>query len=164
MSHLKSSDESSAPPRRLGAFICSLALLGLICSGMFHQIVERRVSPILPLSIVAAYFLVSGIIVTVICARLFSQHEFRRLRFDLANLMLLTTLLLLPLAAANALWGVFAVNGDEGAIRERPGIVLATTAGLVFSLYPFVIVMEAVLFWCSATYRWLKKRYLSANV
>ena len=130
-------------PRVAGS--CFLVVMGAL--GIVSVSREQDVSVVLSLTIFAAFLIVSSILITTIVSRIYRQHGISRPNFDLANLILLTILIALPFALANALWDHFQFSGVEK-IQNDKTIVLLVMAGVAaFLLLPVFYITEALLSW-----------------
>ena len=132
---------------RLPRFLGSCFLVGLGFLGIASVSREQSVSAVIPLSSYLAFLVFSSILITTIVARIYRQHEIRRLNFDLANLILLTVLIALPFAVSNALCEQFQLNNIERIGNDKIVVLLMLTGWAAFLLFPVFFITEALLSW-----------------
>ena len=92
--------------------------------------------------------LVSNTILTI--------HKLKKLKFDLASLILLTVLLALPFGLSNTLWEHFMLDYSAEMKDNKTIVLLFLTAAAAFLFLPIFFVTEALLSWCTLaiqTYR-----------
>ena len=119
-----------------------LASLGIVTTSR-----EQGVSATFPLAISATFMIVSALLIMAIVFRLYIQHEVRRIKFDLVNLMLLTVLITLPFAISNAFWQHFQLNQIENLRNHKTSVLLAIAGAGAFLLFPVFLITEAFLSW-----------------
>ena len=83
-------------------FVGSSFIVGLPAIGMYLASVQENISWFWPLAIYAFYILSVGLLLALISARLYRQHQLRKLKIDVASMILVTTLIAIPLGFANA--------------------------------------------------------------
>ena len=125
------------------------ASLGVAIAARFFAIgtegTSREVSPVLVMVGFFGYLIVGAILMATIAARLYSQHKVRELKFDLANIILITTLIALPFGASNAFIETFQPPHDTGPNEYKAqGILMFTTAAAIL-LLPVFFLTEALL-------------------
>lgn len=106
----------------------------------------KKTDWVIPLAVYLGYLTVAGAMLTLIAGRLFRQHEFRKLKLDLATMLLLLTLLSLPLGVANFFVSMIAHQMGE----KQNEITLATIpiiGCLFFQLIPVLLIAEALFAW-----------------
>lgn len=140
--HRKSDDLAN---KRFLRVVASLFLLGAVVYGIVSVARERSVSPQYCVAIFCCYALFSSFLITWIVARLYRQHEFREMKFDLASLILLSVLIALPFAAANIFWDMFRMGQINGISEDKPLFLLLMTSGAAFLLFPIFLLTEALL-------------------
>lgn len=109
---------------------------------------ERKISSVPPGLVYVAYLISSGIIIIWISKRLFDQHQVLRFKFDLANMILATSLFALPFAASNFFLTYFEPTDEEALRAIGPGARIAFTLLLAFLMFPVFFFLEALLIWC----------------
>jgi len=142
-----------ADRNRIPRVVGSSFFLCLSFNGIMLVSREQNISPLLGLVIFSAFLLVSAILMTTIISRLYLQHEIRRLKFDLGNMILLTTLIALPLALSNTLWEIFGLDFVEDIKNHKTAVLLFVTAAGAFLLFPVLFVTEALISWYVLLFR-----------
>lgn len=139
-------------------FIASATLLAF--GGLSLQSVGNAIG-IRSLTTVALYFAylgASACLIAVLAGRLFRQHELRKLRFDIASAIILTTLVALPLGVVSAFQQIAPMTNATLSQADLNGPVsLIISLVLYFLLLPIFIATESVLAWC-VKWRQAKKR------
>ena len=121
-------------------FVISIGLIA-VCAYCVSQ---------LPNSIVSLlYFLVflssSGVLLALISARLYRQHQMEKKSFDIFSLLLGMTLLAVAFGfGSHVAKSIEAIPGND--IRGEEGVVsFFILVGVVFLLYPILIVTERIV-------------------
>ncbi|MDB4766703.1 hypothetical protein OAG71_03335 [bacterium] len=146
---MSNSSDGHRIPRVAGSCI----FIGVASLGIVNTSREQGVSAVFPLTIFAAFLIISSLLIATIVYRLYIQHEVRRIKFDLVNLMLLTVLITLPFAISNALWQHFRVDQVEDLRIYKTTVLLAMTGVGGFLLFPVFLITEALLSWYNLLFR-----------
>jgi hypothetical protein len=132
-------------PRFLGS--CFFISLGFVAIDRASE--EQNVSPTVAAILYLAYLIGCAILITSIISRLYQQHGIRRMRFDLANLILVTTLIALPFAISSTYWELFGLDHIEEIATGKIELLMIGTGVLAFLMFPVFFVIEAILSWAS---------------
>jgi hypothetical protein len=131
-------------PRFLGS--CFWIGLGFAAIETADKPNESRTLAALLYSI---YLISCAILMVAIISRLYRQHEIRRMRFDLANLILVTTLIALPFAISNIFWEMFGLDHVKELANDKTNVLIIGAGILAFLMFPVFFVVEAILSWAS---------------
>lgn len=132
---------------RLTRVAVAVCVLVFVSFWMVAAALMQAVSPILVMVAFLGYLLVGAILIAMIASRLYRHHKMRKLKFDLANIILITTLLALPFGAANAFWEIFQLQLVDEAQADKALILLMFSAIAAYLLFPVVLLTEALLVW-----------------
>lgn len=132
--------------RRLPRFVGSCLLIGLGFVAITASIVQDD-SRILATVLYLAYLITCAILITTIISRLYQQHELRRMRFDLTNLILITTLIALPFGVSNIFWVMMQLDGLEELANAKTWILIMWSGFLTLLMFPVFFFVEAMLSW-----------------
>ena len=138
---------------RIPRFAGSCFFVGLGFFGIELASREQSVSPLLGFSVFTGFLVLSAILIATIVSRLYLQHEIRRLKFDIANLMLLTVLIALPFMLSNAFWECFHLGHVDEIKNDKTTVLLVLTCAAVFLLFPIFFITEALLSWYALLFR-----------
>lgn len=142
--------------QRIPRFVGSCCFLGLTLIGIVFISNDQQVSPFFGSLALLAYSLLSSILIVGITSRLYRHHELKKLKFDLASLILLTVLLALPFGLSNTLWEHFMLDYSAEMKDNKTMVLLFLPAAAAFLFLPIFFVTEALLSWCTLaiqTYR-----------
>ena len=150
-------ENNEADRGRLSRFLGSVFLIWLGLNGILSACLNQGVSPVFPLTVFVIFLVASAIIIALIAGRLYAQHEIRRFKFDIANLILITTLASLPFAAANIFWNQIEQSSTEPIKDDALWITIIIAAVLFFFMFPALFIAEALITWWRAFTRRAKK-------
>ena len=140
-------EKSETDRGRLTRFLASLFFIGGGLAGILTACHSKGLSPLFPLSVFVVFIVASAIIIALIAGRLYAQHEIRRFKFDLANLVLITTLASLPFAAAGTFWNQIQKNSTIAIQDNAMSITIMIATALLFLMLPILLITEALLAW-----------------
>jgi hypothetical protein len=141
-------EKCEADSQRIPRLIGSLLFIGLGLTGIAMACDAHDVSPFFPLTVFVGFLIVSAVLIALIAGRLYAQHELRRFKFDIANLILITTLVSLPLAVAGIFWNLIEPNIGDQFKNDGMWSTMVITGVLFFLMFPVFFITEALLSWC----------------
>lgn len=128
---------------RTTRFVGSIICLMLICTIIGAMGLSLKTGLPIAIGFYFAYLLTASCLLSWLATRLFRQHEMRKLKFDIGSMIILTTMIALPLGF-NSVFQTLARDLD----RETHGLMLIFLPILLyFSLFPILLVLEALLVW-----------------
>ena len=138
---------------RAGRMIASTLLLVWVIYCVVVASRGQSISPLYGIAAILIYVVLSGGLMAWIASRLYRQHGVRQFKFDVANMILLSVLISLPLAVSNAFWEIFKVQEIAGMKDDKTLFFLLVTAVAGFFLFPILMLTEGVLSWWSRRLR-----------
>ena len=131
--------------QRLPRVLASCMLIGFGFVGIILASKEQSISPLPGILIFSGYLYLAGVLITKIISRLHRQHEIRKFKFDLANLVMLSALIALPFGLASAFAELFKI-GSAPEFGFEKQYVLLVLSGMAFCLMaPVFFIAEAVV-------------------
>lgn len=133
--------------RRISRVIASSLILGFVVYGIVAASREQSIPPLYGITAFCGYAILSSFLMTWIVARLYRQHGIRQMKFDLANMILLSALIALPFAASNMFWDLLKIGLVKRMAEDKTLVLLLLTGGAGVLLLPILFITEALFAW-----------------
>ena len=152
---MKSPDLNAEPvnDERPGRVIASPLLILWVISIVVSICRDQSVPALYGILPIFCYVVVSGFLMTWIASRLYRLHGVREFKLDLANLILLSILIALPLSVSSVFWEIFEMEKMVEMKENKTLFLLLLTFIAAFFQLPIFFLTEAVISWWSRTFK-----------
>lgn len=151
--------------QRIGRVFISLLCLGVpLASAIWLRPHDNPYAVVLPVAVFVGFYLLAGLLQTLIALRLVVLHDVRRLVFDISIWLMVATLVALPLGVARLVANWIPTADPAASEHNRQLIMVRLAVFFYFQLLPVFVVAESALKFAASIVRNYKRRIAKARL